>query len=752
MLFCAFYRLRKRQMSVFKTMGIPGPEPNFLFGNLLAFKDTPVFKKHKEWRDVYGETFGYYEGPTPVLVTSDVHVLQEVFIKQFNKFHARKLWPVQVDPDKDEDVHMFFARGRRWKRLRLVVNPAFSAAKIRKMAPTVNECINHLLDVIRDAANEAKDRTIELMELFRRLTLDTILRCEVGLDQNSVKNPEDPFLTHCKGVIDDTTKMPWLYLLGFIFPDLHCVWIAIYKLLHYIKFNPVFWLEARMRQVVVMRRNTTQERGVDLMQQMLDAQFPADSVLQLEHEELKLGPSHTRTLRSMTNEEIVSHALLFLLAGYETTSTTLSYIFFELSQNAQVQQRLRHEVMTVLPRGYHTIHYDDLKKLTYLDYVIWETLRKYPLASTVTARKCMQDCQVGGLRIPAGMLVHANLWDVHFQPKHWGHDPHKFDPLRFMPERRRTRHPCAWMPFGSGPRSCAGLRFALLQLKMVVAKVLRDFDFQPSGCQTLALKEGATILPADGVRLATRRRSSALSEAGLRRGSIMTGVPLSEWTSMRRSSMTIDDSAEDIFTDDENSGETNLTASRRESLAEMLDTRQPPLEVRGRQPRINRSRRNSVLEYELMDEGLDLMRRMSFNKGREIMALTSIDKGIKLLGKTSVPEDQNLLPGKGIDNCFKIKVSKMAIISREEEFDPKMGVPNMPEEILGAPPRLTSQHVLRRASAVPELQSVGEETATIENFAARGYIPGQTSDIMDEKCSKETMKFQGRLYQRRGSG
>ncbi|CAG5120896.1 unnamed protein product, partial [Candidula unifasciata] len=484
----------------------------------------------------------------------------------------------------------------------------------------------------------------------------------------------------------------------------------------------------------------------DLMQQMLDAHFAADRVHDLEHQELKLTSSNTSTLKSMTNEEIVSHALLFLLAGYETTSTTLSYLFFELSQNPQVQQRLRHEVMNVLPRGYHTIGYDDLKKLTYLDYVIWETLRKYPLASTVTARRCMEDCTVGGLRIPAGMLVHANLWDIHYDSKHWGHDPHQFDPLRFMPEKRRTRHPSSWMPFGSGPRSCAGLRFALLQLKMVVAKVLRDFDFHPSGCETLSLKEGATILPADGVRLATFRRSSAMSEAGLRRGSFLTGIPLSEWTSMRRGSK---NTAEDIFMTCGHSEEISVSSSRRESLVEKIDNHQhrPDVHSRG-----NTSRRNSILEDELMNEGIDMMRRSSINKGREIISQGYIHKGIPLLRKTSITEDQNPLKETPVDNSFKANLLKPAFTLAENDIDVKMGVCNMPEDILGDLPGLMSCHVLRRGSAIPELQSVGEETATIEVLGTRRYIAGYTSDILDEHGVKETTKFKGRLYQRRGSG
>lgn len=71
----------------------------------------------------------YFEGPTPVLVSSDPAFLQQVFIKQFSNFHSRKMWPVQVDPDKSDDVHLFFARGQRWKRLRSDASPPTSSER-----------------------------------------------------------------------------------------------------------------------------------------------------------------------------------------------------------------------------------------------------------------------------------------------------------------------------------------------------------------------------------------------------------------------------------------------------------------------------------------------------------------------------------------------------------------------------------------------------------------------------------------------
>ncbi|GFN83402.1 cytochrome p450 3a29-like [Plakobranchus ocellatus] len=478
-LFFNFYRSRKKQMQIFKQLGIPGPEPNFLFGNLLAFKNKPMFRKYQDWRQEFGETYGYFEGPTPVLVSSDVHLIQEVFIKQFNNFHARKLWPVQVDPDSDEDVHIFFARGTRWKRLRNVVNPAFSASKIRQMAPVVNDCINQLLEVIKDSSKSEADRSIDVLNLFRRLTLDSILRCEMGVERNSVKDPDDPFLRHCKGVINDTTNMPWLYLLGFLFPTLHSVWITVYKCLHYIKFNPV-----------------------------------------------------------------------------------------------------------------------------------------------VTARQCVQSCTIQGLTIPEGLLIHANLWGIQYDPKHWGDNPHEFDPLRFLPEMRKTRHPAAWMPFGAGPRSCVGLRFALFQLKMVVAKVLRDFDFHLPDHLSLPLnlEEGATIMPADGVYLSVLRRPSALTDIGsLRRmSSILTIAEMAGVNvgSQRASLATTEDDVDrDSAVSDE---EMDMEASWRSYLAKLRS-----------------SRRSSILDDELTQESICDIRRVSITKDIEMLQVSSIHKGLNLMRRAS---------------------------------------------------------------------------------------------------------------------
>ncbi|KAL8615726.1 hypothetical protein ACOMHN_007479 [Nucella lapillus] len=201
-------------MRVFKDMGIPGPEPNFLFCNLLAFKSKMMFERYLEWHQTYGETFGYFEGPTPVLVTANADALQQVFVKQFNNFHARKLWPVQEDPDNSEDIHLFFARGQRWKRLRSIVNPAFTASKLRKMEPQINKCAQRLVGGVDSTAQQSGEQRVELLSLFRRMTLNVIVGCVLGIEEDAITDPNNGFLRHCQGVIEDTTKQPVLYLLG----------------------------------------------------------------------------------------------------------------------------------------------------------------------------------------------------------------------------------------------------------------------------------------------------------------------------------------------------------------------------------------------------------------------------------------------------------------------------------------------------------------------------------------------------------
>lgn len=230
-----------------------------------------MFKQYRKWSKEYGKTYGYFEGPSPVIVTSDTAILSEVFVKQFQSFHARKIFPVQVDPDKDEEVHMFFARGERWRRLRSIANPAFNTGKMRLMSPMINKQIDKFLNVMEEKC--LKEEDFNIYDLLQRLTFDTIAKCGFGLDADSVRNPDDEYLQNCRGVINDTTKRPVLFLFGFIFPTLHRLWILIYYWMGKLKFNPVIWLENKVQRVIQTRKTSKKRDTYDLLELFLNSEY-----------------------------------------------------------------------------------------------------------------------------------------------------------------------------------------------------------------------------------------------------------------------------------------------------------------------------------------------------------------------------------------------------------------------------------------------------------------------------------------------
>ncbi|XP_053407088.1 putative cytochrome P450 CYP13A10 isoform X1 [Mercenaria mercenaria] len=507
-----FYWQRRQQMAVFKRMGIPGPSPNFLFGNLLTFWKTPMFKQYGKWSEVFGKTYGYFEGPSPVIVTSDTDILSEVFVKQFKSFHARKIFPVQVDPDKDEEVHMFFARGERWRRLRSIANPAFNTGKMRLMSPMINKQIDKFLNVMDDKC--LKEEEFNIYDLLQRLTFDTIAKCGFGLEADSVRTHDDEYLQNCRGVINDTTKRPILFMFGFIFPTLHRLWILIYYWIGKLKFNPVIWLENKLQTVVQNRKLSDKRDTYDLLELFLNSEYDPERT---EMDQLSDCENNVKCIakhRFLSTQELGSQCLLFLLSGYETTSTTLAYVMYEMAMNPDVQRILQEEIDKYYPDDDDKVEYDNVMKMEYLDMVLNETLRKYPLASTVIARQCMRTSKVGDFQIEPGMIVQANVWDLHYDKNVWGEDPTTFDPQRFSTENKAKLHPCAWMPFGHGPRRCVGLRLAQLEGKMTIVRTLKKFMVLPGKELDSELKiiEGATIFPQNGVQVRLVHRKCSLSD------------------------------------------------------------------------------------------------------------------------------------------------------------------------------------------------------------------------------------------------
>lgn len=199
--------------------------------------------------------------------------------------------------------------------------------------------------------------------------------------------------------------------------------------------------------------------------------------------------------------ELRDQVLIFLLAGHETTATSMAFALHLLGRHPEQQRRARAEVLAVL--GDRTPAAADLAALPYTTAVLKETMRLFP-AAAVVGRRAVVDSEIGGVTIPAGADVLVSPYVTHRHPGHWD-DPERFDPDRFTPEREAARHRYAWYPFGGGPRACIGQHFSMLESVLATAVLLREFEVEAVDTE-VSLGLAITLEARSPVRVRLTRR------------------------------------------------------------------------------------------------------------------------------------------------------------------------------------------------------------------------------------------------------
>ncbi|WP_128379301.1 cytochrome P450 [Streptomyces cavernae] len=178
---------------------------------------------------------------------------------------------------------------------------------------------------------------------------------------------------------------------------------------------------------------------------------------------------------ALDGDELRDQVLIFLLAGHETTATSLAVTLHLLAGHPEVQARARAEVDQVLAGRRPGAA--DLDSLPYLTMVLKEAMRVHAPVMFV-GRRAVADAVVDGYRIPAGADVLICPGVTHRKPEYWP-DPERFDPERFSPEAEASRPRYAWYPFGGGPRACIGQHFSMLESVLCLAVLLQRYELAP---------------------------------------------------------------------------------------------------------------------------------------------------------------------------------------------------------------------------------------------------------------------------------
>lgn len=467
-LFGLWYWKTSKIFKTFEKMDMHGPAPKFLIGNMGEMTSKGFHAVFKDWEKVYGKVYGVYRAKAPSIVIHDPEMLREIMVKNFAAFPNRQ-------PNKVADQWPFkdmltFLVDDHWRHVRNTLSPSFSSGRLKSMLPVIQRCCQNL--VTRVGNNAQKGDEVDLKVLCNDFSMDVTAGTGFGIEVNCLLNPNEQF-----SVIANRILYPpqWIFTVLFLFPFMTNILNKIG-----ITVAPVEPINYMMKiiKAALKERRLENQKHKDFLQSMVEAEQNEDYVSssqidpEIDHSsDLKTSESWKRK-GGLTEDEILSNCLNFLLAGYENTATGMAFLLYNLAGNPHCLRKLQEEVDEVL--GKNEEDYKAVTQMPYLDMCMNESLRLFP-PGFVLDRIAVEDVDVKGVHIPKGMVITIPVYSVHTDPDYWP-DPLKFDPERHTPEARVDRNPFCHMPFGHGPRNCIGMRMSQMEVKMGVAAIVKKFD------------------------------------------------------------------------------------------------------------------------------------------------------------------------------------------------------------------------------------------------------------------------------------
>ncbi|XP_049985669.1 cytochrome P450 3A6-like isoform X3 [Alexandromys fortis] len=450
---------------LFKKIGIPGPKPLPFVGTLLDYRKG-LWKYDTECRKKYGDLWGLYDGKQPLLVIAEPDMIRKVLVKEFYSVFTNRQ---TSGPNGLLKKGVAACENENWKRVRTLLSPAFTSGKLKEMFPIIQKCGDVL---VKNMSQEAeKGKPINMKVIFGAYSTDVITATSFGVNIDSLNNPEDPFLKNTRKLVTYGFFKPLLFSVGLrnlnqdklkkrrvLFPFLK----KIYEKLNIFIFSSeaMTFLKIFVEKTKKDRLENNQENRVDFLQLMLNSQ----------------NSKNVECHKALSDVEIIAQSITFIFVGYDTTSTVLSFIMYTLATHPDVQKKLQHEIDSVLPNKAPPT-YEALVKLEYLDMVLNETLRLYPVGYRLN-RVSKKNAEINDVFIPKGTRVCIPIFVLHRDPKYWS-KPEEFCPERFSKKNKDAINPYVYMPFGNGPRNCIAMRFALITMKLAVVKILQNFSVEP---------------------------------------------------------------------------------------------------------------------------------------------------------------------------------------------------------------------------------------------------------------------------------
>ena len=478
------------EISASVPMALPPPHP--IFGHLFAFQKDPLGFLSRCARQ--------YERVAPLrmlhiraFLLLDPSDIERVLVTEHSDF-VKPDWLKSQAVKRLLGAGLVSSDGEDWRRQRRACQPAFQLRRMEAYAKTV------LNSADRRTAKWRSGQTIDLQKEMTHLTLEIVARTMMNVDEND--------WTEETGVAMDTLMARFTAGKSFFgmipFPPDKREREATERLNRIVDF-----LISRNERENETRKQTSgsnaSEEGTcpfgKASAKPGDSQSNLD-LLSMLRQEANPGAVPTPDALRVERPGLREQMKTFLGAGYESSSLTLTWALLSIARNPDVEERLASERSEVL-RGGELVH-SDLPKLNYARAVIQETLRLYP-PLWMTGREAARDCEIGGVRIPAGALVMTSQWAVQRLSRYFP-DPELFRPERWLSDETSNLPRFAYFPFGGGPRICIAQNFALMETTALMTALLSKFRVSTPDDLDLTPWATMTLRPPTGIRVQLERR------------------------------------------------------------------------------------------------------------------------------------------------------------------------------------------------------------------------------------------------------
>ncbi|XP_026324875.1 cytochrome P450 9e2-like [Hyposmocoma kahamanoa] len=495
---CLFFQ---QKYGFFKRRGVKTPRIIPPFGTMLSivlqrehFSEQMV-KVYNQFSDQ--RFYGLFTFATPTLMVRDIELIKKITIKDFESFLDHNT----VINEKNDPLfgrNLVSLKGHEWKDMRSTLSPAFTSSKMKMMLPLMVEVGDRMIVSLKKKIKESEKDYMDLdaKDLTTRYANDVIASCAFGLKVDSHMDENNQFYTMGKTASNFSFRQLLMFFVLMIVP----------KVADILKWNLFPEYVQRFFRTLVM--DTMQNRELkqiirpDMIHLLMEAKkgkltHDEKSSQDMDAgfatvEESSVGQKEIK--RVWSDDDLCAQAILFFIAGFETVSSAMSLLLYELAVNPDVQEKLYQEIRENEAKNNGKFDYNSIQNMVYMDMVVSETLRLWPPGVGLD-RYCNRDYNLGKPNdkstedyiIRKGEALQIPVWAIHRDPAYYS-NPDKFDPERFSIENKHKILPFTYIPFGLGPRNCIGSRFALCEVKVMAYQLLNAFEVSPSEKTTIPPK------------------------------------------------------------------------------------------------------------------------------------------------------------------------------------------------------------------------------------------------------------------------